>query len=158
MPAKGQTHMPRLIHKRPDAPDRILTFGEKPLVIGRLLDSDVPVRDSFLSRIHCGISYADGHFTLKDLGSTNGTYRNGARVFECQLASGDKIQVGNTTLLFEIDKTTGDAVLQQTTAFPAAPKVTLGPRPLKPPALKGPPPPAKPAPGAPPPAPGLRKI
>lgn len=157
--------MPTLTHKRPDAPDKTLTFGDKPLVIGRLLDSDIPVRDSFISRVHCGISHVTNQFTLKDLGSTNGTYRNGARVFECRLASGDKIQVGNTTLIFEVDNASGNAVLQQPTPQAVTPKITLMPpvsRPAtgpvataRPAGLSAPKPPTAPVP---PPTPGLRKI
>src|SRR5947209_2984271 len=105
--------MPSLIHKRPDGQDRTLEFGSKPLIIGRLNESEIPVRDSFISRVHCGISHVNGQFVLKDLGSTNGTYRNGARVFECNLASGDKVQVGNTTLVIEIDPASGNAILRQ---------------------------------------------
>jgi pSer/pThr/pTyr-binding forkhead associated (FHA) protein len=105
--------MPQLIHKRPDNTEKSIALSEKPLVIGRLPESDIQVRDSFISRVHCGISWTNNQFTLKDLGSTNGTYRNGARVFECPLASGDKIQVGNTTLLFEIEAADGNGVLRQ---------------------------------------------
>ena len=89
--------MPSLIHKRPDGTDKTLEFSNKPLIVGRLPESEISVRDAFISRVHCGISFASNQFTLKDLGSTNGTYRNGARVFECSLSTGDKIQVGNTT-------------------------------------------------------------
>lgn len=94
--------MPTLTHRQPDGTEKQLTAGNKPLVIGRLADSDIPIRDSFLSRVHCGIAYYNQQFHLKDLGSTNGTYRNGARVFECPLTAGDRIQIGNTTLLFEL--------------------------------------------------------
>src|SRR5258706_3906451 len=95
--------MPSLIHKRPDGQDRTLEFGSKPLIIGRLNESEIPVRDSFISRLHCWISHAGGQVVLKDLGSTNGTYRNGARVFAFNLASVDKIPVSNTTLVIEGD-------------------------------------------------------
>ena len=105
--------MPSLIHKRPDGTDKTLEFGTKPLIVGRLPESEISVRDSFISRVHCGFAYANNEFTLKDLGSTNGTYRNGARVFECALTSGDKIQVGNTTLVFEIDTKNNNAILRQ---------------------------------------------
>ena len=117
--------MPSLIHKRPDGQDKSLEFGSKPLIVGRLNESEISVRDSFISRVHCGISYAAGQFVLKDLGSTNGTYRNGARVFECNLASGDKIQVGNTTLVIEVDAN-GDAILRQVPQM-VAPARTAGP-------------------------------
>lgn len=104
--------MPSLIHKRPDGTDKVLELGNKPLIIGRLPESEIHVRDSFISRVHCAISYANNQFVLKDFGSTNGTYRNGARVFECPLAHGDKIQVGNTALIFEIVPGTGSGLLR----------------------------------------------
>lgn len=105
--------MPSLTHKRPDAPDRTLPISEKALIVGRVPESDIVVRDTFVSRVHCGIGHVDGKFTLKDLGSTNGTYRNGARVFQCSLSTGDKIQVGNTTLVFEIGTSPDEGLLRQ---------------------------------------------
>lgn len=105
--------MPSLIHKRPDGTEKSLEFGNKPLIIGRLPQSEIQVHDAFISRVHCGIGYVNNQFTLKDLGSTNGTYRNGSRAFEGVLSSGDKIQVGNTTLIFEIDSATGNGVLRE---------------------------------------------
>jgi len=105
--------MPLLIHKRPDGTEKSLEFASKPLIVGRLPESEISVRDAFISRVHCGISHVNGQFTLKDLGSTNGTYRNGARVFECTLAAADKIQVGNTTIVFEVDTKNGNAILRQ---------------------------------------------
>ena len=117
--------MPSLIHKRPDGTEKKLEFSTKPLIVGRLPESEISVRDSFISRVHCGFAYANNEFTLKDLGSTNGTYRNGARVFECALSSGDKIQVGNTTLVFEIDAKNDNAILRQIPQM-AAPSQTAG--------------------------------
>jgi pSer/pThr/pTyr-binding forkhead associated (FHA) protein len=113
--------MPSLIHKKPDGGDQTLEFANKPLIIGRVPESDILVRDSFVSRVHCGISFINNQFTLKDLGSTNGTYRNGARVFECALSTGDKIQVGNTSLVFDIDSRTGNASLRQVPQMVAPP-------------------------------------
>lgn len=94
--------MATLTLKSTDNTEKQLEIGTKPIVIGRVSECDVMVRDSFVSRIHAEIGFADNQFTLKDLGSTNGTYRNGARIFQCVLNSGDKIQVGNTTLMFEV--------------------------------------------------------
>jgi len=117
--------MPMLIHKRPDGTEKILEFTNKPLIVGRLPESEISVRDSFISRVHCGFTFANNQFSLKDLGSTNGTYRNGARVFECALSSGDKIQVGNTTLVFEIDSKNNNASLRQIPQM-VAPPLTVG--------------------------------
>jgi pSer/pThr/pTyr-binding forkhead associated (FHA) protein len=124
--------MPSLIHRRPDGTDKSLEFGNKPLIIGRLPESEISVRDSFISRVHCHITCANDQFTLKDLGSTNGTYRNGARVFECTLSMGDKIQLGNTTLVFEIDSKTGDAILRQIPQMVAPPTTLKSPVPPRP--------------------------
>jgi pSer/pThr/pTyr-binding forkhead associated (FHA) protein len=124
--------MPSLIHKRPDGTEKTLEFSNKPLIVGRLPESEISVRDSFISRVHCGFTYANNEFTLKDLGSTNGTYRNGARVFECALSSGDKIQVGNTTLVFEIDTKNHNAVLRQIPQMVAPPLTVGGPTPPRP--------------------------
>jgi pSer/pThr/pTyr-binding forkhead associated (FHA) protein len=124
--------MPLLIHKRPDGTEKPLEFGTKPLIVGRLPESEISVRDAFISRVHCGVNYIGNRFTLKDLGSTNGTYRNGARVFECTLATGDKIQVGNTTLVFEIDTKTGNAVLRQIPQMVAPPTTLKGSAPPRP--------------------------
>jgi len=111
--------MPTLVHKQLDGTEKRLEFGSKPLIIGRLPESEIQVREAFISRVHAGISYANDAFVLKDLGSTNGTYRNGARVYECNLATGDKIQVGNASLLFEIDTTSGNGILRQVPAATA---------------------------------------
>jgi pSer/pThr/pTyr-binding forkhead associated (FHA) protein len=124
--------MPLLIHKQPDGTEKALEFGSKPLIIGRLAGSEIPVQDAFISRVHCGISCVNDHFTLKDLGSTNGTYRNGARVFECALSTGDKIQVGNTALVFEIDTNTSNAILRQIPQMVAPPTTMKGSTPPRP--------------------------
>jgi pSer/pThr/pTyr-binding forkhead associated (FHA) protein len=119
--------MPSLIHKRPDGSDRVLEIGNKPLIIGRLPESDIMVRDSFVSRVHCGIGFSGDRYTIKDLGSTNGTYRNGGRVFESFLSPGDKIQVGNTTLIFEIDPASGGGLLRQVPQMVAPPRTVASP-------------------------------
>ena len=124
--------MPSLIHKRPDGSDKQLEFGSKPIIVGRVPESEIQVRDSFVSRVHCGFGYVNNQFTLKDLGSTNGTYRNGARVFECNLVTGDKIQVGNTTLMFEIDQASGNGVVRQIPQMVAPPRTLGMPAPPKP--------------------------
>lgn len=103
--------MPQLVYKQPDGAEKALQLSAKPLIIGRIGESEIQVRDSFISRIHCSIAYHNKQFQLKDLGSANGTYCNGTRIFETHLAPGDRIQVGNTVLAFEINPQTGDGIL-----------------------------------------------
>ena len=119
--------MPALIHKRADGTQKPCVLDDKPLILGRLPESEIQVRDAFISRRHAGISYINNTFVLKDLGSTNGTYRNGVRVYECTLTAGDKIQVGNAALVFEIDTSTGDGILRQMPPMSTAPRQIFAP-------------------------------
>jgi phosphoserine phosphatase RsbU/P len=70
--------------------------------IGRASDCSIPIKDRYLSRKHAEI-IADGDaWVLKDLGSANGTYLNGARVERDQpLNTGDRIRLGDTEIVFE---------------------------------------------------------
>lgn len=78
-----------------------LALGEQPAVIGRLPDCAVTVNDAQVSRHHAEIrAYGDG-FVVADLGSMNGTLVNGTAIRERQLADGDTITIGSTTLRFE---------------------------------------------------------
>jgi len=119
--------MAALIHKRADGTQKLCALADKPLVLGRHQESEIQVRDVFISRRHASISYDNNTFVLKDLGSMNGTYRNGVRVYECTLSSGDKIQIGNAALVFEIDATTGDGVLRQVPPISTAPRQIFAP-------------------------------
>jgi len=111
-------NMPSLIYKSVNDIDQVVVITGRPVVVGRVKDSDIVVRDTFVSRTHCEITYVAGEFILKDLGSTNGTYRDGNKVYQCKLVSGDRIQMGNTTLLFVINKKTGDATLSHSADLP----------------------------------------
>lgn len=58
--------------------------------------------DGQISKRHARIELdADGHFTIYDLGSTNGTKVNGRRIDNRTLHDGDEIQVGATRLTFQ---------------------------------------------------------
>jgi diguanylate cyclase (GGDEF)-like protein len=69
-------------------------------VIGRGDDADVRLIDDGVSRRHAALMLDGDRVTLKDLGSVNGTYRNGTRISgDVVLADGDKISMGGTTIL-----------------------------------------------------------
>lgn len=78
-----------------------LTVGER-LVFGRRSDDAGRLEDDpELSRHHAQISLGEGgEYVLEDLGSTNGTYVNGARVqAPIVLSAGDMIDLGTTRLV-----------------------------------------------------------
>lgn len=64
------------------------------LVVGRAPTSDVPVIDPTISRRHAEVEYRDGAITVRDLGSSNGTFVNGSRVDTSTVAAGDTITFG----------------------------------------------------------------
>ena len=90
---------------------------KRPLVgsmfaIGRSSECAIPVKDRYLSRRHAEIEAVNGNWVLKDLGSANGTYLNGARVeHDMSLVSGDRIRVGDTELVFVTSEHSTDRFL-----------------------------------------------
>ncbi|ALL70953.1 von Willebrand factor type A domain/FHA domain (plasmid) [Paraburkholderia caribensis MBA4] len=72
---------------------------EKPNVrIGADDTNDLVVHDDFVSRKHANIRFESGTLYLTDLGSSNGTFLNDARVSRVMtLNPGDKIRFGHTT-------------------------------------------------------------
>lgn len=72
--------------------------------IGRELTNDISLDDITVSRSHAVIS-KDQTFTIKDLGSLNGTYINAIATREQVLSDGDEIQIGKFHLtIFMGDK------------------------------------------------------
>lgn len=67
--------------------------------LGRHDDCVVRIKSSQVSRRHCELFDVGGKLTLRDLGSSNGTFVNGKRVIGQQtLKVGDELTVGAVTL------------------------------------------------------------
>jgi adenylate cyclase len=69
------------------APGRIL-------VVGRAVTSDVPIYDPTISRRHAEVSLGSSGVHVKDLGSSNGTFLNGARITQADATANDIITFG----------------------------------------------------------------
>ena len=69
--------------------------------IGRGDQNDFQVSHASVSGAHCEITVSSAGVILKDLGSTNGTFLNGAPVQEAMLHSGQRLQFGAVDMLFE---------------------------------------------------------
>ena len=72
---------------------------EERTVVGRGPKVPVRLNDEGVSREHCAFVRDGDKMIVEDLGSTNGTFCNGIRVDRRELADGDKIMVGSTTIL-----------------------------------------------------------
>jgi hypothetical protein len=68
--------------------------------IGRSEENQLRLNDPGVSRRHVLISATQNGYSLRDLGSQNGTYVNGDRVDEGMLADGDRITIGEVNLIF----------------------------------------------------------
>jgi pSer/pThr/pTyr-binding forkhead associated (FHA) protein len=92
-----------LVLKGPGAGARYL-LDSKQTKIGRDTNNDIHLDDITVSRSHAMVSKGDG-YSIKDLGSLNGTYLNAISVKEAVVKAGDEIQVGKYHLtLFVGDK------------------------------------------------------
>jgi FHA domain/zinc-ribbon domain len=68
--------------------------------IGRHPDSEVFLDDITVSRRHVVVERDGDGYTLRDVGSLNGTYVNRKRVDEAQLHDRDEVQIGRYRLTF----------------------------------------------------------
>src|SRR6059036_322136 len=64
------------------------------IVVGRAVTSDIPIYDPTISRRHAELILTDGGVKVKDVGSSNGTFLNGARITEAIAAENDVITFG----------------------------------------------------------------
>ena len=73
------------------------------VVIGRKVNCDLRIPLTAVSRQHCELTVDDGRVSVKDLGSSNGTYHNSVRVQEAHLSAGDELVVGPVVFTLIVD-------------------------------------------------------
>lgn len=99
-PSSLQTE-PKLVVSEGKEPGRAYEIRKDRITIGRSRDSDIFLEDLAVSRTHTSINrQPNGQYLLRDENSANGTVVNGQRVSDQVLEDGDKIQVGQTLLVF----------------------------------------------------------
>jgi pSer/pThr/pTyr-binding forkhead associated (FHA) protein len=68
---------------------------------GRHPESDIFLDDITVSRRHAEITHIDGGtFSIRDVGSLNGTYVNRERIDQASLLPGDEVQIGKFKLVY----------------------------------------------------------
>src|SRR5438046_2703342 len=94
---------PRLVAMA--GPSKGKTFGltGSDFSIGRDPSNSLCLNDGLISRQHAVVRTGSGSVTIVDLSSRNGTFVNAVPVKERRLEQGDRIQVGETLLLFVVE-------------------------------------------------------
>lgn len=69
--------------------------------IGRSGDNDIVLDDPAVSRRHAKVRLEGEEFIAFDLGTTNCTEVNGNEIGKHQLVDGDRMKIGNTTMVFK---------------------------------------------------------
>ena len=104
-----------LVMFRPDGQRRSFSVTRDMTVIGRREDCDLRIPLGDVSRKHCRLILEGETVRVEDLGSSNGTYRNGERVQQAELAAGDTLQIGPVVFVLQVDGFPADEDLSPVT-------------------------------------------
>jgi len=89
----------RLEVKRRGIRSTVRVFNHSEVIVGRDPLSQVPIEDMSVSARHARLSFHDGHWWLEDLGSTNGTRLNRAKLqLPTVLTNGDEFKCGSARI------------------------------------------------------------
>lgn len=82
------------------------------LRIGRGVDCQIVLNDLRCSRVHACLAWQNGRWWVRDASSTNGTFVNGQKIDDAQLADGQILRVGSTEFLFQSEPDSADELLE----------------------------------------------
>lgn len=117
--------MARLILRSPTFPSGTLQVldHQLPLSIGRSRRADIVIDDQQLSRIHAELRFSiAGRFEIVDMDSTNLTIVNQHDVESAELKTGDRILLGDTELVVEVEYPEDNLNEKTTREIPTLPR------------------------------------
>jgi pSer/pThr/pTyr-binding forkhead associated (FHA) protein len=114
---------------------QLITLDDERVTVGKSATNLVSLdHDSTVSRVHAVLEKLGNAWSVRDVGSRNGTYLNGERIAaERVLRSGDELRIGKSKLVFWEVKGTDEATLGEATVSvaPAQPAPHLTRRELE---------------------------
>lgn len=112
--------MPRLV-VQPGTP-QVWEIQLKPGInfLGRGVSNDFRFDDPSISGAHCQLIVDGNAVTIRDVGSTNGTFVNRARVQEARLSTGQPLRLGSVDMIFYGDDSEGTKIAAPVTTLAAA--------------------------------------
>ncbi|MCL2646174.1 MAG: FHA domain-containing protein [Phycisphaerales bacterium] len=93
----------KLVMFKQDGQRRDFELKRETATFGRNVDCDFQIPLEVISRKHAQLAIKDGKLSVRDLGSSNGTFVNNKRVQETQLAAGDTLTIGPVIFTIVID-------------------------------------------------------
>ena len=72
-----------------------IPLSRRVMTLGRRESCDICLRFPNISGVHCELSFRDGYWFIRDLGSSNGIKVNGARVLQRPLRPGDEVAISS---------------------------------------------------------------
>ncbi len=88
-----------LVVHPPDGRPIVVPLGTDTVTLGRSERMTVTLEDGYVSDEHALVAPDGEGFVVRDLGSTNGTYLNGAKVTKpTPVTAGDQLRVGKTRI------------------------------------------------------------
>ncbi len=88
-----------------------------PIRVGSSEACALRIDDRRVSRVHFEIEATNDGIALRDLGSTNGTFVDGVRVRDADLASGNVIRAGDSSIRVDVDAAPASLALSARTSF-----------------------------------------
>lgn len=93
--------------KNSEPMNKILLSQTRIITVGRQAGVSLLIDHPSVSRRHAEVAYAEGHYILRDAGSSNGTFVNGVRLTPGSahlLAPGNVVSFGKVDYLFQIEQ------------------------------------------------------
>jgi DNA-binding NtrC family response regulator len=94
-----------------------IAVGDHAITLGSGAGCDILLSDPTVSRRHLGVEPGEDGVIVRDLGSTNGSFVQGARFQELTLGFGAEVTIGHTTLKYLPDEEALDPMPAEEEAF-----------------------------------------